>query len=99
MEKQQRFMLGDNLVGQGTANCATLVPKQFDDKFQWLDDTYPMPGWGDKLDADKKRLRKQGWTVRTHYYPGLGAYALKAIKAKVLVDEAIKAEMVGWVKF
>ena len=97
MSNQTRFTLGDSLVGQGTANCATLVPKPFDDKYLWTDETYIHPRDEEKLDARKKLLRKQGWMVRTHYYPSLGATALKAIKAKT--QPADKEEMIDWVKF
>lgn len=93
----ERFMLGDSLVGQGTPTCATLVPKTFDDKYLWLDETYIHPRDEEKLSTRKSTLRKQGWIVRTHYYPSLGATALRAIKAKT--QPANKEEMIEWVKF
>lgn len=77
----------------------TGVSKQFDDKYQWMVTTYLYPRDMEKFEKIKKQLKKDGFTVKTHYYSSLSAYALRAIRSKELPSLDQRKEMLDWVKF
>lgn len=63
----------------------------------WVGDS---PRIREEIKRAKKRLKKDGYIVRTRWYSSLGAYALRAIKYKLgTPTEEILKEMKSWVRF
>jgi hypothetical protein len=79
----------------------TGVTADFDAKYRWIVETYVMPSKAYELDMRKRKLKADGFIVRTKWFSSLSAYGLRAIKPRINLDDDVNGddEMMEWVRF